>query len=105
MMRDPQRSTRTYNIFPYTAFFRTPGNEIQMAVVIDARQIAGRVVAVLCEHLAAIDFVEAGHQGAAAQLQFADLARRQYFTAVRIDDAPLIAVDGDRKSKRLNSSH
>src|SRR3546814_8629114 len=65
-----------------------PGNEIQMAVVIDARQIAGRVVAVRCEHLAAIDFVEAGHQGAAAQLQFADLARRQYFTAVRIDDAP-----------------
>src|SRR3546814_19925407 len=46
-------------------------------------------------------FVEAGHQGAAAQLQFADLARRQYFTAVRIDDAPLIAVDGATRRASL----
>src|SRR3546814_2709778 len=103
MIRRPPRSTRTDTLFPYTTLFRS---EDDLHVAPQRRQLAriqGRDVLALEPHLAA---------GRLDQPE--DAASRRGLAAAGLADDPerfaglefeADAVDGDRKSTRLNSSH
>src|SRR6202042_158770 len=65
----------------------------EIGVGIQPGQIAGRIEAIACEDVLAIDFVESGHQPAAADLQLANLAERYFLAGFRVDDATLVAAD------------
>src|SRR3546814_20700398 len=90
MRRRPPRSTRTYTLFPYTTLFRSVRHHDQEA---GTRQRAGErhhaLVVLACRCKAWNQ-----QQGAAVPLT----------RGVEIGDVGP-AVDADRKSKRLHSSH
>src|SRR3546814_16512879 len=98
MLRRPPRSTRTATLFPYTTLFRSLGGGQQAAGRVDARLVAGVVVA--------------GHRmgerarGLQRGVHVGDLALHQAEGADRaVELFPLAHVGQDRKSTRLNSSH
>src|SRR3546814_13417341 len=100
MIRRPPRSTRTYQLFPYTTLFRAL-DQVELALA------------------------EPGDNGVAAQLErfwsgWADLANAPESAATRQAlvehakslalrfaqlDGQMATVSSDRKSTRLNSSH
>src|SRR3712207_7700391 len=88
MLQRPPRST----LFPYTTLFRSDHHDVEP--VADLRHELGQVV----EHPRALERVDAGPQRRVAEVVL--LSRADESGARR-----LLAVDRDRKSTRLNSSH
>src|SRR3546814_20697553 len=91
MIRRPPRSTRTDTLFPYTTLFRSV---VGVGGVVDRGGIL-RAVQRPVHHVVAFGAVLAAHV-----LHHADVA-------VLDDDVGdvVVALQGDRKSTRLNSSH
>src|SRR3546814_1124724 len=114
MIRRPPRSTRTDTLFPYTTLFRS------MPRVID-EDLSGRVI-ISDQRLdarhrdAAVEAAEMGDGGAGGRVvlehggdQAAIIGRGGGKIGVGLRHPPrdraAIAIAGDRKSTRLNSSH
>src|SRR3546814_8295276 len=100
MIRRPPRSTRTDTLFPYTTLFRSgnTGSQFEWPLALDSATPEHKVRAQLSyERDAWLATVTARYASGAKQLVSPEL----------LTDGPmsLFGVGGDRKSKRLNSSH
>src|SRR3546814_5224357 len=111
MIRRPPRSTRTDTLFPYTTLFRSLDAEIEFGgregfgAVFEAPVGAGQARGIVAQLLRALDrdVLDRGHVHAED-----DLAPRGADRVIDVDDRGLCAreaVEADRKSTRLNSSH
>src|SRR3546814_15553527 len=97
MIRRPPRSTSTYTLFPYTTLFRSDeAGDTWTWTAIDA------------DSKLVLSWLVGGRDGEYA-LAFMDDLRSRLANRVQLTSdghrAYLEAVEGDRKSTRLNSSH
>src|SRR3546814_17777114 len=96
MIRRPPRSTRTDTLFPYTTLFRSlaaGAARLRSKDGTDDGKMAGSVAAELA----------AGDGGGGVPRRHRRTERRA--AAARLVSAGCLAMDEDRKSTRLNSSH
>src|SRR3546814_13385128 len=100
MIRRPPRSTRTDTLFPYTTLFRSDASGHVHGFLQRAfqRQVHSVVVARRQVHGDEAPVAVRRGGGLVAAEQFGS----GVFLTLRLEDA---AVDEDRKSTRLNSSH
>ena len=84
---------RVHGRAPHLEHVVPAAGEEQVPVGVEVADVAGRVEAVLGEHLGPGTPTDAAHQVGAAQLQLAGLAVGDGRTGVEIDDAHLDAVE------------
>src|SRR3546814_6190064 len=116
MIRRPPRSTRTDTLFPYTTLFRSRGGQLVLGrgaaeAKADARSRLGVTQTDRAEHMAgAPRSARAGRaRGESDVAQIGEEAVHVQPIAAEVEIAVVArgggAVEGDRKSTRLNSSH
>src|SRR3546814_15884471 len=100
MIMRPPKSTRTDTLLPYTTLFRSEGVVIRRAAMLEHadRHDAVEAPRVAQRKVAIVDEFE-GHAVGESGLRRARLRQRELFLGQGD------AVDGDRKSTRLNSRH
>src|SRR3546814_21129840 len=116
MIRRPPRSTRTDTLFPYTTLFRSRRAFGPAALVVLPHPFIGAVVEI--KEFQILELARRGAEQLLAQLDErvhrpADVEEQQQLDRVaplraHADVEPALprgAVDRDRKSTRLNSSH
>src|SRR3546814_17938972 len=101
MNRRPPRSTRTDTLFPYTTLFRSPADNSA------STRRAWRLLTVRTSVLS-----ESGPESSSRSTEsnISIVLGRRYLQGVHSNDSArqmafLLALRGDRKSTRLNSSH
>src|SRR3546814_4691154 len=100
MIRRPPRSTRTDTLFPYTTLFRSIERSRNRAQTID-----DRLHAIIEVGTGAVELVDVAHARHAIFLGLTPHGFRLRLDASHAIERRNRAVEEDRKSTRLNSSH